>query len=97
MWIIRQALQKSNFIVQEIQIVKESIFDKRTPFLSRLFLIVAGAYLLLPFDIVTDLIPLFGQIDDIILVPLLLLISYNIVPRAIRADVKRKIESEKKR
>ena len=95
MWILRQFLNKSNFIAREIQIVKESIFDKRTPFLSRIFLIVAGVYLLLPFDFISDLIPILGQIDDIILVPLLLVISYTIVPQSLLADFKLKIEKEK--
>ncbi|MCR4264343.1 MAG: DUF1232 domain-containing protein [Candidatus Roizmanbacteria bacterium] len=96
MWIIRKFISRSHLIAQEIQIVKESIFDKRTPFVSRIFLVIAGAYLLLPFDLVSDLIPFLGQVDDVILIPVFITISYFLVPKSVREEVNRKIEREKK-
>jgi uncharacterized membrane protein YkvA (DUF1232 family) len=60
--------------------------------------IVAGlvvAYALSPIDLVPDFIPVLGYVDDLLLVPLGLMLAYRLIPEAIlaehRAEAQRRI------
>ena len=46
-------------------------------------------YLISPIDLIPDFIPLFGVMDDIVIVPLLIRWLLNRLPADIRADLER--------
>lgn len=51
-----------------------------TPLRAKLLLWLAIGYVLLPFDLIPDFIPVIGQLDDMVLVPLLLYLGMKAVP-----------------
>lgn len=55
-----------------VVLVSRLIRDRRVPPRRKLLLLALGAYLVLPFDVVPDFIPVAGQLDDAILVALVL-------------------------
>jgi uncharacterized membrane protein YkvA (DUF1232 family) len=65
----------------ELKVYQLVLKDSRTPRISRIFLGLAIGYLLLPFDIIPDFIPVLGQLDDLIIVPPLVTLALKFVPQ----------------
>jgi uncharacterized membrane protein YkvA (DUF1232 family) len=55
-----------------VVLISRLVRDRRVPRRRKLLLLALGAYLVLPFDVVPDFIPIAGQLDDAILVALVL-------------------------
>lgn len=57
-----------------------ALWDRRTPWRARLPAILAAAYLVWPLDILPDVIPLAGWLDELVVVPLLLGLARRALP-----------------
>jgi uncharacterized membrane protein YkvA (DUF1232 family) len=62
----------ARFIPDCVVLVRRLAADPALPRASRLALVALAGYLVLPFDLVPDFIPVAGQLDDAILVALVL-------------------------
>ena len=82
-------------IKREIAVYKLVIQDKRTPKLAKVLLGLGVGYLLLPFDLIPDFIPLFGQVDDAIIVSALIVLALKIVPKEVVEDCRKKALEKK--
>lgn len=51
------------------------------PRMSRWLLVGAIAYLLSPFDLIPDFIPIIGQLDDVVIVPSMIWLALSFVSR----------------
>lgn len=63
--------------------------DPRTPKRAKALLWLAIGYTLMPFDLIPDFIPVFGQIDDLIIVPALVVLALKFVPVEVVRDSER--------
>lgn len=54
--------------------------DPRTPWLVRLLALLVAAYALSPIDLIPDFIPVLGYLDDLVIVPLGVLLVLQLVP-----------------
>jgi len=68
----------------EIIYYRMLIQHPEVPLLSKLLLWLAVFYLLLPFDLIPDFIPIIGQIDDLIIVPLLIILGLMLIPEELK-------------
>jgi uncharacterized membrane protein YkvA (DUF1232 family) len=64
--------------------------DPRVPWVAKLVAGIIAAYALSPVDLVPDFIPILGYLDDLIIVPLGILLAV----RLILADVMRELRTE---
>ena len=76
-------------IKHEINVYRRVLKDKRTPGIAKIFLGLAIGYLLLPVDIIPDFIPVIGHLDDLIIVPALVIIALKIIPKEVIEDSRR--------
>ncbi len=55
--------------------------DPRTPWYARLLVAGIVAYVLSPIDLIPDFVPILGYLDDLILVPLGIVLALRLIPR----------------
>jgi len=55
--------------------------DPRTPWYAKAIAIAVAAYALSPIDLIPDFIPVLGQLDDVIIVPLGIWLVFRMIPR----------------
>ena len=60
--------------------------DPRTPWYAKLLLAGIVAYALSPIDLVPDFAPVFGYLDDLILIPVAIALAIRLVPDSVLAD-----------
>ncbi|HEY0562958.1 MAG TPA: YkvA family protein [Methylophilus sp.] len=58
----------------------------RTPWLAKALLWLAIGYLLMPFDLIPDFLPVIGQLDEVVIIPLLLYCAIKLTPSEILAE-----------
>lgn len=74
---------------REIKLYQLIQKDKRTPKMAKILLGMAIGYTLLPFDIIPDFIPILGHLDDIIIVPTLVILALKMIPKEVVDDCKK--------
>ncbi len=60
--------------------------DPRTPLFVRLLAVSVAAYALSPIDLIPDFIPIIGYLDDLLLVPLGLMLVIRMLPPEVLID-----------
>jgi uncharacterized membrane protein YkvA (DUF1232 family) len=78
---------------QEFTLYRLVAKHPETPWLAKMCLGLAIGYLLLPFDLIPDFIPILGQLDDVVIIPLMLYIALIITPVSIIEHCRQQINN----
>ncbi|MBA4353169.1 MAG: hypothetical protein C0409_00615 [Novosphingobium sp.] len=62
--------------------------DPRVPMLAKVMAAVVAAYALSPIDLIPDFIPILGYLDDLVIVPLGILLAVRLVPAPIMHELR---------
>jgi uncharacterized membrane protein YkvA (DUF1232 family) len=89
---MKQLKEIAKRIKQELLLYQLIAKHPETPLLAKLFFGLAIGYLLLPFDLIPDFIPVLGQLDDLVMVPLLIYIALKLTPSHIITQCKYRIK-----
>ena len=70
--------------------------DRRTPSAARLMAAAVAAYALSPIDLIPDMVPVLGYLDDLVIVPLGIWLTLRLVPAALMAEFRALAERRQK-
>jgi uncharacterized membrane protein YkvA (DUF1232 family) len=66
--------------------------DPRVPWPAKAVAVCVAAYALSPIDLIPDFIPVLGYLDDLIIVPLGILLALRLVPPDLMAEFRREAD-----
>lgn len=73
-------------IKQDVHAVYLAGRDPRVPWTTKALAIAVAGYALSPIDLIPDFIPVLGYLDDIIIVPLGIMLVVRLIPREIMTE-----------
>jgi len=82
----------ANSLKQEIKFYRLVIKDNRTPRIAKIILGIAIGYIFLPFDLIPDWIPVIGYLDDLIVVPILVIVALKFIPHEVKRECRKNLQ-----
>ena len=64
--------------------------DPRTPWAAKVVAAMVAAYALSPIDLIPDFVPVLGYLDDLLIVPLGVMLAVRLVPPPLMAEFRRR-------
>ncbi len=80
---MKELKRKAREIKKNIIVLYIALKKKETPWYAKVTAGITIGYALSPIDLVPDFIPILGYLDDIIILPLLILLSIKLIPHSI--------------
>jgi uncharacterized membrane protein YkvA (DUF1232 family) len=73
-------------IKQDVHALYLASIDPRVPWYAKGLAIAVAGYALSPIDLIPDFVPVLGYLDDVIIVPLGILLAVRLIPPDIMAE-----------
>ncbi|MCE9612736.1 MAG: DUF1232 domain-containing protein [Lentisphaerae bacterium] len=86
MHVIERARSIARRFSQELEFYRLVLKHPRTPCASRWFLGAAIAYAVSPIDLIPDVIPVIGHLDDVVILPVLIWLARRLLPQDVIAE-----------
>src|SRR5947208_11591420 len=83
---MRQLRDWARTIRRDVVAVWIAARDPRVPWYAKALALAVAAYALSPIDLIPDFIPVLGYLDDLIIVPLGILLVIKLVPAELMAE-----------
>lgn len=84
--------QQVRKLKKETYVIYLACKDSRVPWYARALAAIVVAYALSPIDLIPDIIPVIGYLDDLILVPLGIILVVRMIPPAVLEDCRQQAE-----
>jgi uncharacterized membrane protein YkvA (DUF1232 family) len=79
----------------ELNVYRLILGDPGTPRAAKWLLGAAIAYAISPIDLIPDFIPVLGYLDDVVIVPALIMLALKLVPQEVVDDCRRRAKDSK--
>ena len=73
-------------ITRDVHALHLAARDPRMPWHAKALALVIAAYALSPIDLIPDFVPVLGHLDELILLPLAILLAVKLVPAEVMAE-----------
>ncbi len=84
-----------NEVKKELEILKYVAGHPKLPLRLKLLAGFLVAYALSPIDLIPDFIPVLGQLDDLIIIPIGIWVLYKMVPSDIIEEARARVANKK--
>ncbi|ABB32417.1 membrane protein, putative [Geobacter metallireducens GS-15] len=84
--LISNARQWARTIKRDVHAVWLAARDPHTPWFAKALALVVAAYAVSPIDLIPDFIPVLGYLDDLVIVPLGILLVVRLIPYEVMAE-----------
>lgn len=91
---VRNWKQQVKRLKKETYVIYLACKDSRVPWYAKALAVVVVAYALSPIDLIPDVIPVLGYLDDLILVPLGIILVRWMIPPVVLADCRAQAETD---
>jgi uncharacterized membrane protein YkvA (DUF1232 family) len=81
MSILQNLKTKAKILKRETYVVYLASKNKRTPWYAKALILFTIGYALSPIDLIPDFIPVLGYVDDLVLIPALLVVCLKLIPQ----------------
>lgn len=78
----------------EVRALRIALGDDRVPPHAKAIILLVVGYALSPADLLPDVIPLVGQLDDAVIVPIGMTLAWMLVPGDLRREIRDRAERE---
>lgn len=84
----RYLKERADSLKQETLALYHAARDPRTPLAAKILAGMIVAYAVSPIDLIPDFIPIIGFLDDLVLVPLGILICLRMIPKEVMDEAR---------
>lgn len=85
---LERAKQWARLLKRDVLALWIAARDSRTPWYAKLAAGAVAAYALSPIDLIPDFIPILGYLDDLIIVPLGIMLAIRLIPLKLMAELR---------
>jgi uncharacterized membrane protein YkvA (DUF1232 family) len=79
-WALKRLRQWARTVKRDVLILYLAARDPRVPWYAKVVAAGVAAYALSPIDLIPDFIPVLGYLDDVIIVPLGIVLALRLIP-----------------
>ncbi len=84
--------ERARALKREVYTLYLAFRDSRTPWYGKAFAALVVAYAFSPIDLIPDPIPILGYLDDLVLIPLGVVVAVCLIPPEVLADSRARAE-----
>jgi len=84
--VLRRLKEWARAIRRDVHALWLAARDPRTPWYAKAFALAIAAYALSPIDLIPDVIPILGLLDEAVLLPLAILFAIRLLPPHVMAE-----------
>jgi uncharacterized membrane protein YkvA (DUF1232 family) len=84
--VLQRARQWAREIKRDVVAIWIAARDPRVPWYAKLLAAVVAGYALSPIDLIPDFIPVLGYLDDVIIVPVGIILTVRLIPSQLMAE-----------
>ena len=90
---LQKLKQRAKRLKTELYALYLACHDPRVPWYARALAIFVVGYAFSPIDLIPDFIPILGYLDDLIIVPIGIMLVLKIIPPAVMVECRVKAQS----
>ena len=88
-WALKRLRQWARTVKRDVFILSLAARDPRVPWYAKVVAACVAAYAFSPIDLIPDFIPILGYLDDVIIVPLGIVLAMRLIPPALLEEHRR--------